>query len=175
MPSPPTAPQAPAATPRPRHRVDLGTAEAVRGLARVARLLEKASGDLGLAQYRVLSALAGGEDRASRLAERFELGRPTVSSAVDALTRAGLVERSPDMADQRAVALRLTPAGLAALEAVEAELGRVVDDLCSRLPSPKEAARTFAALGAALDARADERHARRATTPPPPSNPLARP
>lgn len=174
MPSPTPATKGHAPPPRPPKRVDAASVEAVRSLARAARLLEKASGALGLAQYRVLSALAGGEDRASKLAERFELGRPSVSSAVDALTRAGLVERSPVIADQRAVALRLTPEGLATLEAVEAELVRVVDDLCSRLPTPHESVATLAALGDALDARADERHARRAISPPPPPAPRPR-
>jgi DNA-binding MarR family transcriptional regulator len=136
--------------------------EAVRSLARAARLIERASGDVGLAHYRVLSAIAAGEDRASRVAERFELGRPTVSAAVDALCRAGLIERAPVATDQRAVALQLTSKGKGALEEVEAEMARVLDELCRRLPggAADQALTTMAALGEALDARAAVRHAR---------------
>lgn len=134
--------------------------EAVRSLARTARLLEKASGDLGLAHYRVLSAIAAGEDRASRVAERFELGRPTISAAVDALCRAGLLERTVVETDQRAFALRLTDEGRDTLETVETAMVAVLDDLCGRLRSPATAATTIAALGGALDARGRERHAR---------------
>lgn len=139
----------------PPHRT---SAEAVRSLARVARLLEKASGDLGLAHYRVLSAVAAGEDRASRVARRFELGRPTISAAVDALVRGGLLERGAVATDQRAFELRLTERGRAVLGDVEAEMVRVLDELCGRLDSSVTATRTLAALGAALDARAADRN-----------------
>lgn len=160
MPTSPTPPRRD--SPPPASRVDAPpstSVEAVRSLARVARLLERATGDLGLAQYRVLSALASGEDRASRVAKRFELGRPAVSSAVDVLTRAGLIEQSSIATDQRAVSLRLTARGRAALAAAEDELVRVIDELCRRLPSPEVGMETLAGLGEALDGRAEERHA----------------
>lgn len=140
-------------------RLDETSVEAVRSLARAARLLEKASGDLGLAHYRVLSAIAAGEDRASRVARRFELGRPTVSAAVDALSRAGLIERAVVAADQRAYELRLTRRGEEVLAAVEAEMVHLLHDVLHRLGDPGEAADALAALGGALDARAEERHA----------------
>jgi DNA-binding MarR family transcriptional regulator len=132
--------------------------EAVRSLARTARLLERASGDLGLAHYRVLSAIAAGDDRASRVAERFELGRPTISAAVDALCRAGLIERTVVATDQRGFALRLTERGRDTLASVETTMVDVVEDLCRRLPSPSAVVTAVAALGGALDARGRERH-----------------
>lgn len=153
---------------------DATAVEAVRSLARVARILEHACGELGLAHYRVLSAIAGGEDRASRVAERFELGRPTISAGVDALRRAGLIERTEVATDQRAFALRLTASGWETLERVETEMVRVLDDLCRRLPSAgstEDAVAVLAALGQALDARADERRGlkadRKSPTPSP--------
>ncbi len=133
--------------------------EAVRSLARVARVLERASGDLGLSHYRVLSAIAAGQDRASRVAERFELGRPTISAAVDALRRAGLIERAEVANDQRAFALRLTPRGRETLEQVETEMVGVLDDLCHRMAragGTGDPLDVFAALGDALDARAED-------------------
>jgi DNA-binding MarR family transcriptional regulator len=51
------------------------------------------SSELNMVHYRVLSAIASGEDRASRVAERLELGRPAISAAVDALCRAGYLVR----------------------------------------------------------------------------------
>ena len=151
------------ATPRHSTRGDVPSlatsVEAVRSLARAARLLDKASGELGLAHYRVLSAIAGGEDRASRVAQRLQLGRPTISAAVDAMSRAGLIERAVVATDQRAFELRLTKKGKEVLDAVEAEMVHELDDLCRRLPSPDAAAEMLAALGDTLDARAEERHA----------------
>ncbi|MGH9921071.1 MAG: MarR family winged helix-turn-helix transcriptional regulator [Nitrososphaerales archaeon] len=155
MQSPPVKSRSKNATRRPTDT----EVEAVRSLARAARLLERASGDLGLAHYRVLSAIAGGEDRASRVAERFELGRPTVSAAVDVLCRGGLIERVEVATDQRAVELRLTRRGRDTLEAVETEMVRIIDDLCGRFPSLAAAPDVLATLGQALDARTDERHA----------------
>ena len=139
--------------------------EAVRSLARVARLLERASGELGLAHYRVLSAIAAGEGRASRVARRFELGRPTISAAVDALSRAELIERSVAKTDQRAFDLALTRKGQDVLDAVEAEMVAVLEDLCGRLASSAGATATLAALVDALDARAEDGHGPSSTRP----------
>ena len=82
----------------------------MRGLARAARILERVSGELSLAHYRVLSAIAGGDERASRVAERLALGKPAVSAAVESLSQRGLIARSEVAGDQRAAALRLTDA-----------------------------------------------------------------
>lgn len=130
--------------------------EAVRALARAARVLERASDELSLAQYRVLSAIAAGEERASRVAERLQLGRPAVSAAVDALCREGLVQRTEAPGDQRAVSLVLTPDGAALLERVERAMGAVLDELCARA-GDRELTDRLAALGPALDAMGAER------------------
>jgi DNA-binding MarR family transcriptional regulator len=130
---------------------------AVRAGARLARMLERASGDLGLPHYRVLSAIADGEGRASRVAERLALGRPTVSAAVDALCRQGLLERNEAAGDQRAIDLRVTAAGTARLEEVESRLVRTLGDLCGRIPEGTALLEGLAALGPALDGAAGER------------------
>ena len=72
--------------------------------------------------YRVLASVAAGEERASRVAERLELGRPAISSAVEALCAHGFMERREVEGDQRAVDLRVTPEGVAVLERVEHEM-----------------------------------------------------
>lgn len=125
--------------------------DAVRALARVARVLERATAGLGMAQYRVLSAIASGEGRASRVARRFALGKPTVSAAVEALCRDGLVERKESADDQRAVELSLTAAGSALLESTEVEMVRELERLCELTSWGRDAVAMLAQLGDAVD------------------------
>src|SRR5262249_17877418 len=56
---------------------------AVQALARLSRLLERAAAPLSLADYRALAAILAGEERASRLAERLAVGKPSISATVD--------------------------------------------------------------------------------------------
>src|SRR6478735_10694210 len=93
--------------------------EAVRAVARLSRVLERACPDLSLPHYRVLAAVADGDERASRVAARLALGKPTVSASVEALCRRGLLTREDVAHDQRAVTLRLTTAGETALREAE--------------------------------------------------------
>src|ERR1700744_3393188 len=102
---------------------------AIRALARMARQLERSSGDLNLAHYRVLSAVADGDERASRVADRLALGKPTISAPVDSLCKRGLLSRQDSPDDRRAAKLTLTPAGEGALVEVEALMIGRIDDL----------------------------------------------
>ena len=126
-------------------------------------MLERASGELSLAHYRVLSAIASGEKRASRVADRLAIGKPTVSAAVEALAQRGLLVRSAVDGDQRVAVLHLTPEGQALLARVEAEMIRRIDDLCGRTPDPDRLMESLVWLGAAIDdwqaQRAAERRA----------------
>ena len=92
---------------------------AVRTLARVARLLERSCTPMTLAQYRVLTRIAAGEARASRISEQLLVAKPTVSAAIDALVAAGYLDRSADPDDRRAVGLAVTAAGVEALSTAE--------------------------------------------------------
>lgn len=112
-----------------------------------------------MAQYRVLSAIAAGDERASRVAERLELGRPAISAAVEALCREGLLERHEAPRDQRAFDLVLTPAGRVRLAEVEGRMEAILRDLATRCGNPGVMA-ALGALGPALDALHRERHAR---------------
>jgi DNA-binding MarR family transcriptional regulator len=131
--------------------------EAVRALARASRVLERASGELSLAHYRVLSAIATGDERASRVAARLALGKPAVSATVDALCQRGLLTRSDVEGDQRAFALHLTGTGEAILAAVEAEMTARLDELCARTPDGGRLLESLGWLGAAIDAAAADR------------------
>lgn len=135
--------------------------EAVRALARVSRILERASGDLNLAHYRVLSAIASGDERASRVAARLALGKPTVSAAVDSLCQRGLLTRTTTAADQRVTVLRLTDAGAALLESVEADMVKRLASLADRTPRPDQLVESLTWLGRAIDEVAAERIAAR--------------
>lgn len=133
----------------------------MRALARASRVLERASGELSLAHYRVLSAIASGDERASRVAARLAIGKPTVSAAVDALVQRSLLLRSGVDGDQRVAALHLTPEGEALLSRVEAEMISRIDDLRGRTPDPDQLLQSLIWLGAAID----EAQAQRAATP----------
>lgn len=97
---------------------------AARTLALLARLLERAAGDLTLAQYRILALVASGDERASLIAGRLALGKPTITAVVDGLVERGLLERHAVDGDRRAARLVLTDAGHSALEAAECEMAR---------------------------------------------------
>ncbi len=98
----------------------------VRTIARLARLIERADTDLSLPQYRVLAMVAAGDERATRLADRLNLAKPTITAMVESLVERGLIRREQVEGDRRAVGLRITPAGEAALEVAEAAMiGRI--------------------------------------------------
>jgi DNA-binding MarR family transcriptional regulator len=128
------------------------TPDAVRVLARLSRLMERASGDLSLPHYRVLSAIADGDERATRLAERLALGKPTISASVDALCRRGFLAREAVAGDHRGSALRLTPDGAAALAEAETAMAERLALLGSQSPGAAEAVAALPALGGAIDA-----------------------
>jgi DNA-binding MarR family transcriptional regulator len=130
---------------------------AVRALARLSRVLERASEDLSLAHYRVLSSVASGDERASRLAARLALGRPAVSSAVEALVRRGLLLRTESEQDQRAVTLSLTPQGQRLLDEVEAGMTARLAELCALTPDGERVTESLAWLGDALEVGAPQR------------------
>jgi len=125
--------------------------EAVRALARVSRLLERSSSDLSMAHYRVLAAIAAGDERASRIATRLAIGKPTISAAVDALCQRKLLARSDVAGDQRAAALHLTPHGRRLLAEVEVLMTDRLGDVVGRTPDPERVLESLTWLGAAID------------------------
>lgn len=136
------------------------SADAVRALARLSRVMERASAALSLPHYRVLSAVADGDERAARLAERLAVGKPTVSSSVAALCRRGLLVREAVADDQRASSLRLTAAGQAALAAAESAMVARLTEIAALTPSARAAVASLPALGEAIDELAARRTAR---------------
>jgi DNA-binding MarR family transcriptional regulator len=137
----------------------MSSVEAVRALARASRLLERASGDLSLPHYRVLAAVADGDERASRVATRLALGKPTISASVDALCRRGLLTREDTANDQRASTLRLTAAGRSVLTDTETAMTARLDAVLAHTAQPAHVTVALEQLGVGLDRLADERMA----------------
>jgi DNA-binding MarR family transcriptional regulator len=133
------------------------TIDAVRALARASRHLERASGEVNLAHYRVLAAIASGDQRASRIAAKLALGKPTISASVDALCQRGLLARSEVAGDQRAAALRLTDEGAAVLARLEAAMAAWVGEFCRRTPDGDLVLQALNWMGQAIEAIAAER------------------
>lgn len=124
---------------------------AVRALVRAARVLEAACAGLSLPHYRVLEAVAEGNERASRVAARLALGKPAISVAVDSLCARGLLSRSEVPGDQRATCLRITEDGTRLLAEVEAAMvGRLLA-VTGRTSDPQAVLSTLSDLGPAID------------------------
>ena len=125
--------------------------ETVRALARLSRLLERASSELSLANYRVLAAIGSGDERASRVGRKLALGKPTVRATVESLCQRGLVSRGSVGGDQRAISLSLTESGRETLDRVERAMVARVAELCDLAPDPVRLTLTLSWLGPALD------------------------
>ncbi|MEO6579733.1 MAG: winged helix DNA-binding protein [Sphingomicrobium sp.] len=106
--------------------------------ARFARLVESLGGDTAAAkamgqQRELLQAVSSNEPATlNQVAAKVKRGAPAISRAIDALVRAGLVERQADPTNRRRLALRLTAEGSAALtrppaadRTLEGRLGRL--------------------------------------------------
>ncbi|TWE10101.1 MarR family winged helix-turn-helix transcriptional regulator [Rudaeicoccus suwonensis] len=131
--------------------------QAVRAVVRLARILERSSTQLSLPHYRVLSAIAEGHERASRLAIRLALGKPAISASVDTLIRQGLVSRHTSASDQRAARLQLTAQGVAALEQAEQAMAARLDEVLARCDVADDFVEQLAAVEVGVESLAAER------------------
>jgi DNA-binding MarR family transcriptional regulator len=95
---------------------------AVYAVARGARMLEHRLSDMTLPQVRVLRLIATAPDRASALAERAAVSRPSLTGVLDGLEAKGWIRRADVDGDRRGVRLEATPAGRAALAEEEGAL-----------------------------------------------------
>jgi DNA-binding MarR family transcriptional regulator len=100
-----------------------------RTIALLARVLERAAGDLTLAQYRVLALVAAGDERATLLAGKLAITKPSVSAVVDGLAERGYLAREPVAGDRRAIRLRITRTGSRALATAEAAMAERLEAL----------------------------------------------
>lgn len=98
-----------------------------------------------------------GDERASQLAERLAVAKPTVTAVVDGLVERGYLRRTPVPGDRRAMQIVTTPAGRRALRACEAAMGQRLQAVLDGMDSPDEALSALAALGDAVDGLWGER------------------
>ena len=132
---------------------------AARAIARLARVLERACPELSLPQYRVLATVAEGDERASRLAERLALARPTITAAVDSLVDKGLISRTEVVGDRRASRLQITPVGKKTLRAAEEAMAERLQPVFERVDDTEAVLDALAKLQEALDQVTAERMA----------------
>ncbi len=132
---------------------------AVRTLAYASRGLERAAAPLSLPQYRILALVAGAPERASRLAQRIDVTKASLTGVIDALEGRGLVARTDVDGDRRGVTLVLTDAGTAALAEADTALCAWLESVLALADRPAEVTSALAVLGEALIA------ARRAREP----------
>jgi DNA-binding MarR family transcriptional regulator len=117
--------------------------DAVRALSRLSRIIERASDELSWADYRLMSAISGGEARASRLASRLLLGKPTISSTVESLSKRGLIVKSTVDGDNRAIELSLSDEGAELFARMEARMVRQLELLAERTPDRRQAVQSL--------------------------------
>jgi len=135
---------------------------AVRTLARLSRLLERGGGDLSLPQFRLLAMVERGQ-RASFLADKLTVAKPTVTALVDGLVERGYVSRTQSPDDKRATQISLTAAGRKALKAAETDMAERLDGLLDRTADPRAVLDSLAALQGALEEAFEERMSAGAT------------
>ena len=82
----------------------------------------------------------------TELAKAESVTAPTMTRLVQALVKSGLVEKSVDEADNRAVLLRATPAGRETLEVARARRLAAIEELLSQL-DPDDAKSVERAVG----------------------------
>jgi DNA-binding MarR family transcriptional regulator len=136
----------------PRDAADPDMTAGIRLLARLARVAEKACRESGISlpQYRLLVSISGEPQRASDLAVRVGVSRPTLTSLVNGLEHQSLLRRAPVPSDRRGIWLEPTEAGDAAIARAEQVLSQrllqLVDPDIATIVQP-----VVAALGRALD------------------------
>ncbi|HEX5587587.1 MAG TPA: MarR family transcriptional regulator [Acidimicrobiia bacterium] len=136
----------------------------VFALARMARVLERACTDITLPQYRLLAFVSRGEERASNLAERLALARPTVSATIDTLVERALLERTAIDTDRRAVRLTITAEGRELMRAADAAMRARLDDIVAAADDPDLVRTALEQLAAALTATATAARAAKSAT-----------
>jgi DNA-binding MarR family transcriptional regulator len=123
-------------------------------IARLGRLLENSSTtDLPFPQFRVLGLLAGGDERASQLASRLAVAKPTLTAIVDCLVERGYVTRETARGDRRVVRLSITEAGREAVRVAGLQLREVLDQVVERCAHPDAVLAALDEIRQALDTR----------------------
>jgi DNA-binding MarR family transcriptional regulator len=100
-------------------------------------MVERALEDMTLPQFRVLLLIASSPERASRVAEKAAVSRPSLTGLLDGLEQRGWVRRAGVDGDRRGVSLEVTPAGNAALRDAQAATVDRLQHILAELPRPE--------------------------------------
>lgn len=132
---------------------------AAHAVAWSSRAVERSLGDMTLPQFRVLDLIATSPERASRIAERAAISRPSLTGVLDGLEQRGWVRRVDVEGDRRGVGLEVTASGRRALVAAERDAaGAIATLLDAAEPAVRQQARDgLQALGASLRAAREQR------------------
>lgn len=117
-------------------------------VARINRLAnQRVRMPIPFAQARLLSTIEDqGEARISDLAALDHCSQPTMTTQVRRLEDAGMVTRTPDPLDARAVLIRITPDGVAALRQARLDRGATIDPYLERLSDAERESLTDAVV-----------------------------
>src|SRR5262249_55323709 len=121
------------------------------------RSLERAAGDLTLAQFRVLSLVAGGDERSSLLAERLAGAKPNNTPVVDGLLERGLGARGAGAGGPRPTRLPASKPSAGALRAAEREMVSVLETVAAYADDGEALIAALCDLDDALTARTQAR------------------
>lgn len=136
--------------------------DAVRTLAIVSRVVERALDGMTLPQFRVLALVARAPERASRLATAAAVSRPSLTGVLDGLEAKGWVRRGEVDGDRRGVTLAVTPAGRRALDAANGAVAARLDEVLGYVDARdrQRCLDGLAVLGEAVRRDFAERHPR---------------
>jgi DNA-binding MarR family transcriptional regulator len=121
-------------------------------MALLGRTLERACADLSLAQYRVLAMVASGDARASKLAERLAVAKPTVTAVVDGLVDRGYLLREAVPGDRRSASIVVTAAGRDRLATAERAMSERLEHLLGAVSDREAFVRGLAEMDTAMRA-----------------------
>jgi DNA-binding MarR family transcriptional regulator len=96
--------------------------------------------DLSETQYNVLRILRGAGTSGhacSEIGSRLVTRDPDVTRLLDRLEKRGLIGRSREHPDRRVVTTRITPAGLALLDALDGPVRQAVEGLLAHVPASR--------------------------------------
>ncbi|HXW47664.1 MAG TPA: MarR family transcriptional regulator [Streptosporangiaceae bacterium] len=147
------------------------TTSAILTVLRISRVMERIDAGVSPQQYRMLKLIGAGGERSARLAEKLAVARPTLTSTADSLVAAGLAYREAEPGDRRVVRLRLTTAGLAAVERADQAYRAWFDSLLEHTGRRDEILADFLLLDESMTERrrarlaADADKAQNATDP----------
>jgi DNA-binding MarR family transcriptional regulator len=108
---------------------------AARAIAFAQRRLERSLDDLTIPQFRVLALVATSPERASHIAERAAVSRPSLTGLLDGLEARGWVTRADVEGDRRGVLLTVTPTGSRVLADGERAIAGALADLLDHAPA----------------------------------------